>query len=101
MSQADIVELISRRVAEQISAQMAHFEQQLSQLFQQHFARLNARLDLFEARVSERAKLPVKRAVEFRLLGIKLMFSFNLQESYQSTRRSSVVSWVSKTTTTV
>lgn len=58
MSQADIVELISRRVAEQISAQMAHFEQQLSQLFQQHFARLNARLDLFEARVSERAKLP-------------------------------------------
>ena len=49
MSQADIVELISRLIAEQISAQ-----------FQQHFARINARLDLLEAeaRASERTKLP-------------------------------------------
>ena len=49
MSQADIIELISRLAAEQISAQ-----------FQQHFARINARLDLLEAeaRASERTKLP-------------------------------------------
>ena len=51
MSQADTFALISRLIAEQISAQL---QQQLL-AFE---SRINARLDLFEARVSERAKLP-------------------------------------------
>ena len=51
MSQTDTFALISRLIAEQISAQL---QQQLL-AFE---SRINARLDLFEARVSERAKLP-------------------------------------------